>query len=250
MSTLNAQRGEIVPATSAPGILDRATKSKIDAVEGWLTDREAAFLYHAARTCTLVGGIVEIGSFKGKSTVCLGLGSTAGTRLPIYAIDPHDTEIQAVHNAGASSLPVFERNIAEAGVAHLVTQIPEYSGDVGRNWIRPIAFLWIDGDHSYEGALRDTVLFAPWVVDGGIVAFHDATQGALPQVVRRVFGDAHYSRLGIVDSIVYATKSAVARKSLRDVLVLAALSQYGRARTLARALHLRDLFKRGLRLLR
>jgi len=237
----------VAPTTDA---LDQPVKSQIDAVEGWLTDREAAFLYHAARSCTGPGEIVEIGSFKGKSTVCLGLGSSAGRRVLISAIDPHETEEQAAHNAGASTLPVFERNIARAGIADLVTQIPEYSAVVGSRWNRPIALLWIDGDHSYTAALQDAALFAPWVVDGGVVAFHDATQGDLPRVVRKVFGEAQYSALGIVDSIVYATKSATAKKSLRDVLVLAALSHYDRARRIARVLRLRSTFKRALRRLR
>jgi len=131
-----------------------------------------------------------------------------------------------------------------------VTQIPEFSAAVGARWTRPIALLWIDGDHSYAGALQDAALFTPWVVDGGVVAFHDATQGDLPRVVRKVFGDPQYSALGIVDSIVYATKSSAAKKSLRDVLVLAALSHYDRARTVARVLPLRSMFKRALRPLR
>ncbi len=230
--------------------LDHSIKSQIDAVEGWLTDREAAFLYHAAHSCAVPGEIVEIGSFKGKSTVCLGLGSKAGRRIPISAIDPHETDTQAAHHEGASTLPVFEQNIARAGVADLVTQIPEFSAAVGARWTRPIALLWIDGDHSYAGALQDAALFTPWVVDGGVVAFHDATQGDLPRVVRKVFGDPQYSALGIVDSIVYATKSSAAKKSLRDVLVLAALSHYDRARTVARVLPLRSMFKRALRPLR
>ncbi len=145
---------------------------------------------------------------------------------------------------------IFERNIARAGIGDLVTQIPDYSAAVGARWNRPIALLWIDGDHSYAAALQDASLFAPWVVDGGIVAFHDATQGELPRVVRKVFADPQYSALGIVDSIVYATKSPAMKKSLRDVLVLAALSHYDRARSVAHVLPLRSMFKRVLRRLR
>ena len=33
--------------------------------------------------------------------------------------------------------------------------------------------LFIDGDHSYEGVRRDYELYAPLVVDGGLIAFHD-----------------------------------------------------------------------------
>jgi cephalosporin hydroxylase len=33
--------------------------------------------------------------------------------------------------------------------------------------------LFIDGDHSYEGALQDFLTYRPFVRDGGVIAFHD-----------------------------------------------------------------------------
>jgi len=37
----------------------------------------------------------------------------------------------------------------------------------------PIDFVFIDGDHTYEGVKSDFSLYAPKVKNGGIVAFHD-----------------------------------------------------------------------------
>jgi predicted O-methyltransferase YrrM len=37
----------------------------------------------------------------------------------------------------------------------------------------PIDFLFIDGDHSYEGVRGDYELYAPLVRPGGLIAFHD-----------------------------------------------------------------------------
>lgn len=45
---------------------------------------------------------------------------------------------------------------------------------------RPVDFLFIDGDHSREGALADFRRYAPLVRPGGIVAFHDVV--GLPDV--------------------------------------------------------------------
>ena len=53
-------------------------KPLIADVPGWLTDEEGEALFELARSCTGKGVIVEIGSWKGKSTVCLGLGSQSG----------------------------------------------------------------------------------------------------------------------------------------------------------------------------
>jgi predicted O-methyltransferase YrrM len=39
-----------------------------------------------------------------------------------------------------------------------------------------VDFLFIDGDHSYEGVRRDFELYSPLVAPGGLVAFHDIVQ--------------------------------------------------------------------------
>lgn len=38
---------------------------------------------------------------------------------------------------------------------------------------RPIDFLFLDGDHSYEGIKQDFEMYAPLVRSGGMIAFHD-----------------------------------------------------------------------------
>lgn len=57
----------------------------------------------------------------------------------------------------------------------LVT-IVEYShlaGDRVRAELPWIDFLFIDGDHSYEGAKLDFLTYGPMVRPGGVIAFHD-----------------------------------------------------------------------------
>src|SRR5438876_7135452 len=49
-------------------------KRLVAGVPGWLTPNEGHALYEAARACTGRGVIVEIGSWKGKSTICLARG--------------------------------------------------------------------------------------------------------------------------------------------------------------------------------
>jgi hypothetical protein len=58
-------------------------------VEGYLTEQEGLLLYELDSDCTAPGVIVEIGSWKGRSTSCLALGSKAGIGKTIYAMDPH-----------------------------------------------------------------------------------------------------------------------------------------------------------------
>ncbi len=42
---------------------------------------------------------------------------------------------------------------------------------------RPLDLLFIDGDHSYEGASRDLELYGPMVREGGVIALHDIVPG-------------------------------------------------------------------------
>ncbi len=41
---------------------------------------------------------------------------------------------------------------------------------------KPLDYLFIDGDHTYEGVKRDYELYAPLVRKGGIIAFHDIVE--------------------------------------------------------------------------
>jgi len=154
-------------------VLDEAwrTASK---VPGFLLESEARFLGMAAACTPGQGAIVEIGSFKGKSTVMLAKVSQHYGLGPVTAIDPHNFNNEELHEyrtaAGSSSYDEFLRSIESAGVAHLVDVRRAYSSDIAKQWSQPIRFLWIDGDHSYLGAKSDFDGFLPFVLPSGIVA--------------------------------------------------------------------------------
>ncbi len=46
---------------------------------------------------------------------------------------------------------------------------------------RPVDFLFIDGDHSYEGVKADFEQYSPLVVPGGLVMFRDTCPQAVPR---------------------------------------------------------------------
>ena len=62
--------------------------SKIDSIEGWLSEVEARQLYELARKPT-AEVVVEIGSFLGRSTAALSLGIRTSQRTgsKVYAVD-------------------------------------------------------------------------------------------------------------------------------------------------------------------
>lgn len=140
-------------------------------VEGILTYRVAACLYVLARRGGALGNVVEIGSFKGRSTVALARAlKDIDSPYRVIAIDPH----QGIDEYGRQpTLDEFRRNVEKAGVQDKIDCRVAYSQEVAGTFDEPVGFLWIDGDHSYDGVRFDFDHFFPHVVPGGWVAFHD-----------------------------------------------------------------------------
>lgn len=55
-----------------------------------------------------------------------------------------------------------------------VEWIEDYSYNVAKKWNKFIDLLFIDGDHSYEGVMRDWQDWSRFVRKKGVVIFHDA----------------------------------------------------------------------------
>jgi MMP 1-O-methyltransferase len=188
-------------------------KPLIADVPGWLTDEEGEALYELARACSGRGVIVELGSWKGKSTVCLGLGSRAGASVPVYAVDPH-----ADYRFGD-----FKDNVERAGIQELVRPVASLSQAAADGFDEPIEFLFVDGSHEYDLVLEDFEKWVPKVVEGGWVAFHDTTWTAGP---RKVVGPAIYRSRRFKDARFVVGSTTVARKVERNGFADRARNRY------------------------
>jgi hypothetical protein len=178
-------------------------------VPGHLTEKEARFLGMLAACVPAKGTIVEIGSFKGRSTVMLAKVASRYGGGPVVAIDPHNSPILLDHGAHpeASSYEDFLESIRAAGVSGHVESRAAYSKEVSKSWNRPIRILWIDGDHSYEGAKNDLDGFFPHLMPLGVVAFHDALNvfpGPIRVFVEDVLRSDRFGPAGFVQSIAWA----------------------------------------------
>jgi predicted O-methyltransferase YrrM len=149
---------------------------RIRAVDGWLSDREVECLAVLAASPTASGEILEIGTFRGRSTIVLSMAAGLSDSNHLVAVDPFILEgSKPEDNSGQpSARDLLEANLQKAGVSDRVEFHETYSQALGETWDRPIRLLWIDGDHSYEGAKADFDTFAPFLVEAGIIAFHDA----------------------------------------------------------------------------
>lgn len=179
------------------------------AMEGWLRNDEATFLYMAARYGPRNGAIVEIGSWKGKSTIWLASGSKAAGRENVYAIDPHTGSSE--HGEGIATFPEFTRNVEAAGLADYIVPIVMRSEEAAAGWSQPIRLLWIDGAHEYEMVRRDFELWEPHLVDGGIIALHDTIgyfAGPKKVATRFILRSDRFKNCGIVGITTYGRKAS------------------------------------------
>ena len=175
-------------------------------IDGWLTPAEGRLLYELARRADPRGGIVEIGSWKGRSTIWLAAGAKAGRGARVAAVDPH--EGTSLHSEGESTEQALRRNLEAARVSDQVDVIRATSEEAATSWSRPVALLWIDGDHAYESVRRDFQLWEPYVVAGGVVALHDTLfwHGPGRVAAESLERSRRYAKLAWTDTITYATK--------------------------------------------
>src|SRR3989442_6675255 len=182
---------------------------RVRAAPGFLTERKARFLAFIAAAAPGRGTILEIGSFKGKSTVGLASVSARYGLGKVVAVDPFTAPSSTDPDlrGAASSYDDFRRTLAQAGLADQVEVHATFSKNLARGWSRPIRFLWIDGGHTYHGAKQDLDLFAPHLVDGGIVALHDVLhrfEGPIRVFVEDVLRSDPYGPAGFCSAIVWA----------------------------------------------
>lgn len=199
----------------------------IEDVDGFLSDREGDLLYNLAKNCKGRGVIVEIGSWKGKSTIWLGKGSENSKRLKIYAIDPHEGSSE--HKKRYSKVLTFEEfinNIRNAKVEHIILPIVKTSEEAAKNFNEPVELIFIDGAHEYELVKKDFELWFPKVMEGGIIAFHDTYGRSGPKKVVEefIYKSKNFRNIRLLDSITYAEKvrqnSVIDRLRNRYVLFL------------------------------
>lgn len=184
-------------------------------INGWLTVREGRLLFDTARALPASGSthgrIVEIGSFFGRSTVCLARGSRLGSTARIIAIDPHIGSPKHETQMGCTDTwPHFLANLDAAGVRDLVTPIQKTSLDASADVGDPIDFLFIDGSHDEGDVEADFATWFPRLEVGAAVAFHDSWHMAgVRRVSSRLLRSSHeLADPRLVDTITIARKVA------------------------------------------
>jgi SAM-dependent methyltransferase len=125
-------------------------------IGGWLTESEGKALADLARGKR----VLEIGSFCGRSTVCM-----ARTAEHVTAVDYFDGRATPCPQ---DTLPAFNANLERYGVADKVTTIHP---DLPFEGEYDLAF--IDGAHDYDSVMADIERCREVLKPDGLLAFHD-----------------------------------------------------------------------------
>lgn len=178
-----------------------ALSDEVYSIEGFLSASEAELLYRLACDVPKGGRIVEIGSYRGKSTVCLGLGARwAGAN--VWAIDPHeDMQMDETTHYGMENHAALLANLVQFGVADVVRVVALASGIIADCWPPfPTDLLWIDGDHSYWGVYTDLIDWRHNISMIGRIALHD-TNGHFPEVTKALNDFLAENKWRIVETV-------------------------------------------------
>ncbi len=137
----------------------------LDSAQTQTSDRERVVLKKYISNATL---IAEIGVFEGVNTGDFALYSPEAAT--IFAIDPFFKGSLGFNYGKYIALKDWRRK----GVNNKIQIIEGFSWDVINQLPSNLDFIFIDGDHSFEGVSKDFEMYSKILSPNGIIALHDA----------------------------------------------------------------------------
>lgn len=151
----------------------------VETVESALVPGQEKFLFDKVKSLPDGAKILEIGAYKGRSTVSMAF-ACVGTNKRVISIDT----FTGMTNGGTKShgntfFDIWYSNVIRLGLAKYVTAMPGLSHErlLQLEQSHKFDFVFIDASHHYVDVLKDLELSYPLVKDGGWMAFHDVEPG-------------------------------------------------------------------------
>jgi len=166
-------------------------------IDGWMEPDELQFLAERAKEAKL---ILEVGSYKGRSTTAL----CENTNGIVYSIDPYggsyfNTQNEPIFNVGDEILNEFTKNLEyylnTKKLIHKRTTLDKFESPF------KFDFIFIDGDHRYNPLRLDINCAKRLIVDGGIISGHDYGRSDWSDVKRAVLDEFDLAKINTVNTI-------------------------------------------------
>lgn len=124
--------------------------------------------------------IVELGSYKGRSTGWLLLGAQDGHGAHVTAVDPWGKRRGKYVGGGNTERfrqaeGSFRSHMARIGATDKeLTVINDYGEDAGKLWTGPeVGLLWHDAGHGAVEVAEDLKAWLPHMADEAVIVLHD-----------------------------------------------------------------------------
>jgi len=175
-------------------------------VTGWLSESQGLALYQMARW-SVDGGVLEIGSFCGKSTLFIALGCKH-SNSKFYAVDPHKRMFEGGKEQYALNYQPFTGNslaelraaLESCNLAAHATLLVATSAEARRQLtFQPLKLVFVDGSHDYADVLLDYELWHEMIVIGGRLVFHDSNFEWVNQTIQANLDRDRYVHEGTVE---------------------------------------------------
>lgn len=133
----------------------------------YTTGSELLQLYQLSKLLPKSARLVEIGSYIGASSLMIAKGVSKNSIL--YCVDTWNND--AMTEGNWDTLAMFNKNTTS--VSNRIKTIKSTSIEAAKLINEPLDFIFIDGDHSYEGVKADVMTWFPKLKQNGIIVMHD-----------------------------------------------------------------------------
>ena len=157
----------------------------LNTIKGFLDIDEGKALYDIALEASRIGPCLEIGSYCGKSAICIG-SACRKNRGILFSIDHHqgseeqqpgeayfDPELFDPEISRVDTFKMFRKTIEAAGLSDTIVPMVCDSEVAARQWATPLSLVFIDGGHSYEAVYTDYNVWAGHIMPSGYLLIHD-----------------------------------------------------------------------------
>lgn len=150
-------------------------------VEGWFDPSDKIIYDRAVSTFNDYDIFVEVGSFKGRSSVAMAENiRSSGKKIKFYCVDTWEGSEE--HKAGSrfedrdvlsnKLYDVFTHNTRE--YKDIINPIRKTSVDAAKDFKdNELSFIFIDAAHDYENVTNDLNAWYPKLKEGGLFGGHD-----------------------------------------------------------------------------